>query len=70
MIDIDRELSDIWPTKRFTLLARKSQKISIKKKKPKKFNLDQIPTPKASVTSCNASHLLVLLLVLNDFRQR
>lgn len=65
MIDIDRELSDIWPTKRFTLLARKSQKNCVKIKNPKKFSLDQIPTPKASVTSCNASHLL-----LNDFRQR
>lgn len=70
MNDIDRELSDIWPTKRFTLLATKSQNKLCQNKEPKKFNLDQIPTPKAPVTSCNASHLLVLLLVLNDFRQR
>lgn len=70
MNDIDRELSDISPTERFTLWRESIQKNCVKIKNPKKFSLDQIPTPKASVTSCNASHLLVLLLVLNDFRQR
>lgn len=36
MIDIDREVSDIWPTKRFTLLARKSQKNLCQNKEPQK----------------------------------
>lgn len=36
MNDIDRELSDIWPTERFTLLARKSQNKLCQNKEPQK----------------------------------